>query len=215
MAYLFTAASSQYLIGGSAPVTAEPLTLACWVRPTTTPTTHVPVSVSNVTTNARFMLVLVASNFQALRIDDASANVTAQSASGTNTAGVWLHGAAVFNPSGGSVIAYRNGIAGSALTNPGTTLTVNRMLIGARLASGSAGAFTNGDIAEVGVWSAALSADEIASLSTGFPCRLVRPSALRFYSRLIRNVMDLRNGLSLTNTNGATPSEHPRIIYPC
>ncbi len=33
------------------------------------------------------------------------------------------------------------------------------------------------DIAEVGVWNAALNADEIAGLAKGFPCRLARPSS--------------------------------------
>lgn len=215
MAYLFTAASSQYLIGGSAPVTADPITLACWIRPTTTPTTHVAISLNNATTNARWMLVLRSTDFQALRIDDAGAAVGPTSASGTNSAGTWVHGVAVFNPSPGNILAYRNGVVGNPATNPGTAVTVNRFLIGARIQNGIFGAFCNADIAEVGVWNAALNADEIASLANGFPCRLIRPSALQFYSRLIRNIMDIRNSLALTNTNGATVSDHPRIIYPC
>ena len=78
------------------------------------------------------------------------------------------------------------------------------------------GAYFNGSIAEAGVWNVALNSDEIASLSKGFPCRLVRPSALQFYSRLIRNVMDIRNAVTLSELGtGTTVSEHPRIIYPC
>ena len=84
-----------------------------------------------------------------------------------------------------------------------------------RLFNGTPGTFANGDIAEVGVWNAALNADEIAGLAKGFPCRLARPSSLQFYSRLIRNAMDIREGIALTNNNGATVSDHPRIIYPC
>lgn len=215
MAYLFTAASSQYIIGASAPVTAEPLTIACWHRPLATPTTNVLASIGHSTGSGRYQLVVRATDFQAARISDANASATAVSGTGTNSAGNWIHGCAVFDTSGNNITAYRNGIAGTPVTNPGTTLTVNRMLIGTRLASGSAGAFANGDIAEVGIWNVALGADEIASLAAGFPSRLIRPSSLQFYSRLIRNLMDIRNSLALTNTNGATVSEHPRIIYPC
>ncbi len=215
MAFLFASASSQYLIGGSAPVTAEPITISCWYRPTATPTTNVVVSINSATGNDRFMLVVRASDMQALRIDTAGGATTTQSASATNTAGQWVHAVAVFGSSGQNIAAYRNGSIGTPLTNPGTALTVNRVLIGARLAGGSAGSFANGDIAEVGVWNAVLSADEIAGLAKGFPCRLARPSSLQFYSRLIRNAMDIRGGIALTNTNGATVSDHPRIIYPC
>jgi hypothetical protein len=74
--------------------------------------------------------------------------------------------------------------------------------------------FFNGDIAEVGVWNVALTADEIAGLAKGFRCRMIRPQSLRFDLRMIRNLQDLSQGLAMTNTNGATVSNHPRIIYP-
>jgi hypothetical protein len=107
-------------------------------------------------------------------------------------------------------------VAGTPVTNPGTALTgVDRVTIGMRLFNGTPATFANGDIAEVGIWNDVLSADEIASLAKGFPCRLARPSALVWYSRLIRNAMDIRGGRVITNTNGATVSPHPRIIHPC
>ena len=212
MAFLFASASSQYLIGGSAPVTVEPLTISCWYRPTATPGVNVVVSINNATANARCMLVVRASDFQAIRIDDASGNATALSAVGTNAAGTWVHGAAVFNSSPGNILAYRNGVAGTAVANPGTPLTVNRILIGARLTVGSAGAFANGDIAEVGVWNAILTPDEIAALAKGVTPARVRAGNLAHELRLIRTIQDLRRGLVMTNTNGATVSPHPRII---
>ena len=92
---------------------------------------------------------------------------------------------------------------------------LNRLNLGARYNT-TLGAYFNGSIADVGIWNEALTANEITSLSKGFPCRLVRPSALVFYSRLIRNVMDIRNGVALSELGtGTTVSDHPRIIYPC
>ena len=78
------------------------------------------------------------------------------------------------------------------------------------------GVFTNsfnfdGSFAEVGVWSAALTAAEIASLSKGMTCDKVRPQSLAFYAPLVRNLQDVRGGLTITNNNSATVATHPRV----
>jgi hypothetical protein len=126
----------------------------------------------------------------------------------------WHHTAGVFSAVN-SRRSYINGTGGTVNTGSATPSGLNRINISGAYAPSLTARFT-GAIAEVGVWNAALTADEIASLSKGFPCRLVRPSALVFYSRLIRNVMDIRNGVSLSELGtGTTASEHPRIIYPC
>jgi len=212
MAYLFNG-TSQYMIGGSAPVTAEPLTLACWYKPTATPTTNVVVTVGSASGTGRYQLVVRSGDCQSSRISDTGVQVAAVSATGTNSSGTWVHVCATFDTSGNNINAWRNGAAGTAATNPGTTLTPNRVTIGARLASGSPGAYANGDIADVGIWNAVLTADEIASLAKGFPCRMIKPENLAFYAPLVRNITDYMEALAITNTNTATPSEHARIIY--
>ena len=68
-----------------------------------------------------------------------------------------------------------------------------------------------GRIAEVGLWNAALTASEIASLADGMTCDKVRPQSLVFYAPLIRDLQDLRGGLSITNNNTATVANHPRV----
>ena len=213
MSLLFTAASSQYLSGGSAPVTADGVTIAGWFRPSSA-AQSVVAAVGNATTGARLQLWCQTTVVSASRANNSLTIVTSDSGGG-NPTGVWVHCAATFEVSGGNVTAWRNGTAGTPVTNPGGAITLNRFSIGARFNGTSFGLFADGDIAEVGVWSAILNADEINSLAKGFPCRLVRPSALAEYSRLIRNPMDLRGGIALTNNNGATASNHPRIIHPC
>ena len=214
MAFLFASASSQYIIGGSAPVTGDPCTMACWYRPTASTGSNVVVSVGRSTGSARYQLFQAGGTITAQRIDNANATLSS-ALSTTISNGVWYHFAATFGASGDAITVWVNGVAGTPATNSGSAITFDRMLIGTRLSGGTPGAYANGDIAEVGVWNAALNADEIASLSKGFPCRFARPSSLQFYSRLIRNLMDIRGGIALTNTNGATVSDHPRIIYPC
>jgi hypothetical protein len=71
----------------------------------------------------------------------------------------------------------------------------------------------NGRYAEVGVWHAALTAAEIASLAKGMTCDKVRPQSLVFSAPLVRELIDQKGGLTITNNNGATVANHPRI-YP-
>ena len=71
----------------------------------------------------------------------------------------------------------------------------------------------NGLIAEVGIWNAALTAEEVASLAKGMTCYKVRPQSLVFYAPLVRDLTDQKGGLTITNNGGATVANHPRI-YP-
>ena len=71
--------------------------------------------------------------------------------------------------------------------------------------------FFNGTIAEVGIWNAALTASEIASLAKGMTCDKIRPQNLAFYAPLVRDLNDQKGGLTITNNNGATVANHPRV----
>lgn len=215
MAYLFTSASSQYLSAASAPVTVEPLTIALWYRLASTPTNRMALALARSTGQGAFRINITGTTMLAQRVDDTGAPNASSSTTVANTVGTWYHAAAVFLGSGSNVTGYINGVAGTPATNTGSTLsTLDRIVIGARLSAGSPGLYFDGDIAEVGVWNAALNADEIAGLAKGFPSRLMRPSSLVWSSPLIREAIDIRAGRAITNTNGATVSTHPRIIYP-
>jgi len=215
MAFLFTAASSQYLIGGSAPVTAEPLTIALWYRLASTPTNQMAFALAKNTGNGAFRINITGTTMLAQRVDNTGAPSGSSSTTVANTVGTWYHAAAVFLGSGSNVTGYINGTAGTPATNTGSTLTnIDRLVVGTRLSAGSPGLYFDGDIAGVGVWNEALTADEIAGLAKGFRCRMIRPQSLRFDLRMIRNLQDLSQALAMTNTNGATVSPHPRIIYP-
>jgi len=68
-----------------------------------------------------------------------------------------------------------------------------------------------GIIAEVGIWNVALTQPEIASLAKGMTCDKVRPQSLVFYAPLVRDLIDQKGGLTITNNNGATVANHPRV----
>jgi hypothetical protein len=77
---------------------------------------------------------------------------------------------------------------------------------------GLAGAsiFFSGTIAEVGIWNVALTTAEIASLAKGMTPDKIRPQRLVFYAPLVRDLVDAKGGLTITN-NGATVANHPRV----
>jgi hypothetical protein len=84
------------------------------------------------------------------------------------------------------------------------------LFVGTRPAPTLGGFFT-GDIAEVGIWNVALTAAEIAPLAKGMTCDKIRPQNLVFYAPLVRDLIDQKGGLTITNNNGATVATHPRV----
>ena len=84
-------------------------------------------------------------------------------------------------------------------------------MIAARRLRGSIGGYYDGVVAEVGVWNAVLTAAEVASLAKGMTCDKVRPQSLVFYAPLIRDLIDAKGGLTITNNNGATVANHTRV----
>jgi hypothetical protein len=209
MAYEFAAASSQHLTTASAPVSSHPCTLSCWFY-------------SNTLTNCALVTVETTSGNLTLMNIGANDNGTARANIYQNASGAtfdttasfsnqtWNHIACAFS-SATSRTLYLNG--GNSVTNTTsvTTSSLVRAAISGRYFSGSTSAFANGRIAEVGIWNAALTAAEIASLADGMTCDKVRPQSLVFYAPLVRNLQDVRGGRTITNNNTATVANHPRV----
>ena len=70
--------------------------------------------------------------------------------------------------------------------------------------------WSTGDFAELGMWQASLTAEEVASLAKGMTCEKIRPQSLVFYTPLIREIQDLARGMTLTDTS-TTVANHPRV----
>jgi hypothetical protein len=127
----------------------------------------------------------------------------------------WQHLTAVV-PNGATttddVIVYSNGAQQTGVRNAGSNQTLNtsasNLFIGATLDGTQ---LFDGRMAEVGIWNAALTADEIASLAKGMTCDKVRPQSLVFYAPLVRDLQDVRGGFTITNNNSATVADHPRV----
>ena len=209
MAYDFTAASSQYLSTASAPVTSVPLTMACWMRPSNAGSAGIQLSLGDIGSNNRYLIyqssnVIYAFAASSSTFDQSSIN------NGFPPNNTWGHTAAVFSATNSRQI-YFNGTAGSLNTGSVNPTGIDSILIATQYSDGVYKNFFDGDIAEVGIWNAALTAIEIASLAKGMTCDKIRPQSLVFYAPLVRNLIDQKNGLTITNNNGATVATHPRV----
>jgi hypothetical protein len=126
------------------------------------------------------------------------------------TANTWHHACGVFTSSTSRAV-YLDG------TNSGTNATnitpsgLDTTTIGSRFTQNTNGVFLNGLIAEVGIWNAALTAEEVASLAKGMTCDKIHPQNLVFYAPLVRDLIDQKGGRTITNNNGATVANHPRV----
>lgn len=208
MAYNFAQASSQYLSTTTSPVGAVPLTLACFFLETVSASSSVCLSVSTTTGDDRCQLAL---NGGSLRAQSIAAGVgDTVTASTSYTQGNWNHACAVF-ASNTSKVLYLNGASVGSSGATYNLATLSRIIIGGRLASSTVGAFYGGALAEVSIWNSALTAAEVASLAKGFTPDQVRPQSLVFYLDLIRELRDLRGGLTITATNSPTVANHPRV----
>jgi len=210
MAYEFNG-SSQYL-SATNPLSSEPMTLACWWYANNTTADHTLISINGSSTISYFQLQAAGSvsgdPIRAVTFDGTAAVGIAATATGFS-ANAWNHACGVFT-SNAARTAYINGGSSGTNTVSVTVPSIVRMSIGV-ISWNTPVNYANGRIAEVGIWSAALTAEEVASLAKGMTCDKVRPQSLVFYAPLIRELQDLRGGLAITNNNTATVANHPRV----
>ena len=204
MAYSFNG-TNQWISAGSAPATAAPVTIAAHFYKTGT-----------ATKNGIFLRSAAVSNQLIGFYFGSSSSVRGFlqqggiqpdfAASGSYTINTWGHACLVCESSVLRTI-YRNGGNSAQNTTSATPASLDRLDIAAVNGTST----FDGRFAEVGIWSAALNADEVASLAGGFTCDKVRPQSLVFYAPLIRDLTDIRGALALTNNNSATVTDHPRV----
>jgi hypothetical protein len=211
MAYEFNG-SSDAMEFGSAPVAAVPLTICAWVRPAAAVISVVAAISTHTGAASRFQLNFNASlwTFQAVAVDDAAVSAFSE-VSFSGSLGSWYHVAAVYASSTNRT-AYVNGTAGAVSSTSIVTAAPTRFNIGGRYSGGVLGGFFNGAIAEVSLYNAALTPDEIIALYDGFRPDLIRPRNLILYPDLIRTLRDRRSGSLLSAIGSPTIVPHPRRI---
>jgi hypothetical protein len=209
MASAFNGSSSR-INGSESPAgTGFPVTMCGWVKTNSTGAgTIVGLSIGT-STGGNQEAIYLGRNGSTPRAGVRNSSGLSQIySSGTLSIGVWTHLAFVVSSSSAGEF-FING--SSAATGGSYAMSaLNAISIGCLFSSNTNSLFWNGALAEIGVWAAALSASEIASLVNGFRPDQIRPQSLKFYAPLVRDIIDVRGGLALTAT-GTTVTTHPRI----
>jgi len=204
MAYEFNG-TNQFLSVASAPATTAPLTMALWFRKNSTSTKNgLFIRNSSETANTfGIYFTTVIRGYAQQAVPSATSDIVATANYSTAT---WTHAAFVIESATSRTI-YQNAANSASSTASIAPAGLNAM----QIASFSGATNFDGQMAEVGVWSAALTQQEIESLSRGYTCDKVRPQSLVFYAPLVRDLIDVKGGLTITNNNTATVAAHPRV----
>lgn len=217
MARLFDDASTQYLQHAAAVVSGAPLTMACWfnVNDATINNGLMGIGRQAVDSHYFFMGANGAIGGDPVQVQARGTTVAAAVTTAGFSANTWNHAAGVFSAADSRAVYLNGGNKGTNTTSQ-TPESLDRTTIGALNNGGSIIVRCSGLIAEAGIWSAALTDAEVASLADGVSPLLVRPESLVAYWPLIGRTspeIDVVGGFGMTVT-GAVAAEHPRIYLP-
>jgi hypothetical protein len=223
MARLFDDAQQQYLqwSGATPPVTSPPFTLACWARTDTDAVDQTLIWIGDKDTAGQSLGAL-----ELLAAEDGRRKVIARTVADNGEAGAakawdysvntWHHVCGVFAADDDRLVRLDYSSYGSddtCLTASG----VDSTSIG-RLGHGTPAEYVSGALAELAVWSAALTDSDIKALAAGYAAPQIRPHQLvsywplgGFYGREDR---DSLGRYDLTAHNAPSWTEHPPLVYP-
>jgi hypothetical protein len=212
MAYSFDG-STQYFSTTTGSLFADlPITMACWFITSNTTTNQGLLNICDNTTGGQGIRLNAQGAVAGDPIRILSVGTATGSADTTTgfTANTWTHACGVFASATSRTVYINGGSPGTNTTNSSGT-GEDRLFQGVTRAASAFSNYFSGSLAEVGVWNAALTADEVLSLARGMSPSLIRPQNLTIYAPLVRNLTDIKNGLTITNNGTATVSNHTRI----
>lgn len=215
LARKFVAASSQHLSASGVPLTAVPLTMACWFNSDDVANQQTLMGIyASASTNQYTALVL--------RGDQAGDPISANSRSaaagiihGNSATGYvanrWHHACGVW-ASTTSRTPYLDGGGNATETTSVSPTTPNTTSIG-RHADVSPDSYMSGMILLPTIWNIALSADEVMRLASGAHPLTVQPGAIVGYWDWdgSQTEFGIRAGINLTNS-GSTPLTGPAFL---
>lgn len=209
MARGFVRASSQYLQRSSAVISSPPFTMACWFYSDDLTVAQTLIEVGESIVDNRHDLILAGTvggdPLRARSVDDATSGSASSSVG--YSANTWQHACGVWSASNNRVVYLNGGNSGSNTTSV-VPESLDKTAVGRRTSGAD---YMSGRIAEVAIWSAALTAVEVAALARGISPPYVRPTNLVDYWPLWglhSPEIDLTaNNRTLTVT-GATAANH-------
>lgn len=194
----------------AAQVTAVPLTMACWYRPTSGINSYLMCIGASATVNAFEMFCAnngVNGTYTA-QATAASLLNSSVSAAVSNNPGVWHHIVGVF-ASATAVTVWVDGVAATTATTSRVPSGLNQYTIGARDRGGAQNNYANGRIGLPTIWNVGLTTNEIVALSRGAnPLGVRRASIVHCAPNCDQNVI---GASSLTLTGSPPLADNPPV----
>ena len=214
MSKAFLASSSEHLTAASTPVTGFPLTISLWFNPDDVTTGNEIISIVDASAASDWISIGARGDQggDPLRLRVRRSSDSYVLSSGSFSANQWQHACCVIEGTGANQAhIFLDGSKDSGTVS--TPINLDSISIG-RLGDSSPSNYTNGSLAEIGIWAVALTDAEVACLAAGFAPPLMRPQSLEFYAPLVREDVELIGGLSFSTGGTPTVDDHPRIILP-
>lgn len=211
MARLFDNASSEYLSYAGTVYVTRPFTMAAWFYADESLETKM-FAQGDTDQMQFFGLGVLNTDYAQWHVRSGGTSYAAES-SNTFSINSWHHACGVETASDDRTVYLDGGNSGTN-SNTVNPTGIDNATIGALAASGTQVAHFSGRVAECGLWSVALTADEVTMLASGIRPIYVRPQNLVMYVPLWRDEdEDYVGGVSFTATNGPTVATHPPIIF--
>lgn len=206
--------TSNYLLNGAAPVSAMPLTLACWAwSPVNNTFMNLMGLYNSGSAENRNCYKLQIESLGSIRAatGDATTEAFAEATIDIATS-TWFHGAAVFTSATSRACLLNGASKGTNATSKTPASAPNRVIMGVGGGTPIATPHSStGLIAEAGIWDVALTDEEIGLLAKGISPSNIRPGNLVSYMPLIRDVVDVVFG-GLGVTGSLSAAAHPRVF---
>lgn len=211
MARTFVDGSSHYLYNsGTPPVTAQPLTMACWFYPIGD-FWNVLVGIGTAGSNNNRYSLGATNNANGSLVSAqsrSSINGIAQTTSGFTRNTAWYHACAVFT-SNTSRAAYLNGGSKGTNSTNVSISTPSALYVGDNM--GYVPNAVDGHIAEVAMWNVALTDAEVLQLAQGARTTDIRRDNLVLYVPILGDSTEYDfsgNGYNLTVANSPAVADH-------
>jgi hypothetical protein len=210
----FLKASSEGLTNASAPLTAAPMTMGCWMNVTNSEENTLIMEVHDASAaDQSFQIIATIANAILWRARNSS-SATA-TATGTFSDNTWHHVVGIEYNTSDRVAMLDGNNASTHNTTSKVPTGIDETNLGTRGGTNDDW-FLNGYLAELGMWNIALSDGDVTQLALGVSPMMVRPDALVFYLPLVGlDYYDRVGGLTMTANGTPDKIAHPTgVIYP-
>jgi len=202
---------------GTGPISSYPFTMAAWFKPPEEYKDWQGFVLSDGTETARYGMGPANYGRWAIYRQDIEKR-TAANYYTDSSPNDWTQSTCIFNAQADRKLYVNGSLAISDGGNIGVTTLTDADVIGFGFGpTAGSNELYKGEMAECGLWNAALTTAEIDSLNAGFSPLLIRPGSLVGYWPLggaFSDYIDPIGSNTLSATGDPTAAAHPRIFYP-